>query len=80
MMSDIRIMKNDLLPPMTMMVSPDLYQQLTDTPEQALERREHSLTQLANLAVLMQRTGARAPKPCQQPQAHPARCGCEDQS
>ena len=79
MMSDIRIMKNDFLPPMTMMVSPDLYQQLTETPEEALKRREQILTQFASLAVLMKRAAHPVPKPCQQPQAHPARCGCEEQ-
>jgi len=78
-MSEIHIMKNNHLPPMTMMVSPDLYQLLTDTPEQALKRREQIYSQFANLAVLMKRAANRAPKPCQQPQAHPARCGCEDQ-
>lgn len=80
MMSDIRIMKNDFLPPMTMMVSPDLYQQLTETPEEAAQRREQILTQFASLAVLMKRAASSPPKPCQQPQAHPARCGCEEQS
>jgi hypothetical protein len=80
MMGDIRIMKNDLLPPMTMMVSPDLYQQLTETPEEALKRRKQIYAQFAGLAVLMKRAASRSPKPCQQPQAHPARCGCEDPS
>ncbi|MFL1527890.1 hypothetical protein [Pseudomonas sp. O230] len=73
-------MKSDFLPPMTMIVSPDLYQQLTETPEKALERREQVMAQFANMAVLMKRAASRAVKPCQQPQAHPARCGCEEQS
>lgn len=80
MMSDIRIMKNNFLPPRTMMVSPDLYQQLTETPEEAAQRREQILTQFASLAVLMKRAASRPSKPRQQPQAHPARCGCEEQS
>lgn len=75
-MNGIRIMKNDLLQPMTVMVSPDLYQQLTETPEQAEARREYTLTQLATLAAMVKTAASRKPSACQQPQAHPARCGC----
>lgn len=48
--SGIQILRNDALPPRTMVVSPDVFEQL----KQAVP-----------------------PQPCQQPQAHPARCGCE---
>lgn len=79
-MSEIRVMKNEYLPPMTMIVSPDLFQLLSDTPGQAASRREQIIAQFANVAAMMKRAVSGAPKTCQQPQAHPARCGCEDQS
>lgn len=76
-LNGIKIFKNDMLPPMTLMASPDLFEKLTDTPEQS-EAKHQAL--LANIAMLQQLVLRQTSKrQCQQPQAHPARCGCEVQ-
>lgn len=41
-LNGIKILENAMLPPMTMMVSPDLFAKLTDTPEQA-EAKHHAV-------------------------------------
>lgn len=77
-LSGIKILENSMLPPMTMMVSPDLFAKLTDTPEQAEAKHQAVLANFAMFDQLMARHASR--RPCQQPQAHPARCGCEVRS
>lgn len=77
-LSGIKIFKNDMLPPMTLMASPDLFEKLTDTPEQSEAKHQAILANIAMLQQLMVRHEAK--RTCQQPQAHPARCGCEVRS
>lgn len=77
-LNGIKIFQNDMLPPMTLMASPDLFAKLTDTPEQAEAKHQSILANIAMLQQLIVRHKANGP--CQQPQAHPARCGCEVRS
>lgn len=51
------IYKNDMLPPNTLMVSPDVYEKLTETPEQRQAREDAFAAQLKNLDRLMQERG-----------------------
>ena len=78
LLGGIQVLKNDMLPPMTMMVSPDLFAKLTDTPEQAEAKHQAILAQFALFDQVLARHVAK--RTCQQPQAHPARCGCESRS
>lgn len=41
------VYKNDMLPPNTLMVSPDVYEKLTETPEQR-QARAHRATEAFN--------------------------------
>ena len=51
------VYKNDMLPPNTLMVSPDVYEKLTETPEQR-QAREHRATEAFNhLAAEMKARG-----------------------
>lgn len=75
LLGGIQVFQNGMLPPMTMMVSPDLFAQLTDTPEQAEAKHQAIVANFALFDQLMARHMSK--RPCQQPQAHPARCGCE---
>lgn len=75
LLGGIKIFQNDMLPSMTMMVSPDLFAKLTDTPEQAEAKHQSLLATFTQFDQLMTRHLSK--RQCQQPQAHPARCGCE---
>lgn len=51
------VYKNDMLPPNTLMVSPDVYEKLTETPEQRQAREDAFAAQLKNLDDLMRARG-----------------------
>jgi hypothetical protein len=57
-MNEIRVLKNDMLPPRTMVVSPDLFQLLTDTPELATARRNDMLGELSHIVELIRKAKA----------------------
>jgi len=54
-MNGIKVIKVDTLPPMTMILSPDLYQMLTDTPEQAASTHQKMIDSAARLAELLRK-------------------------
>lgn len=53
----IQVMKNDWLPAGTMMVSPDVYELLTATPEQQAEKLAQFKAQVDNFQDLLKRRG-----------------------
>lgn len=53
----VQIVKNDWLPPNTMMVSPDVYEALTETPEQAAQKLVQFKTQVDKFQELLKARG-----------------------
>lgn len=51
------VYKNDMLPPNTMMVSPDVYEKLTETPEQRQVREDAFKAHLDRFTELMAARG-----------------------
>lgn len=51
------VYKNDMLPPNTLMVSPDVYEKLTETPEQRAEREHRASEAFKHLAEEMKARG-----------------------
>lgn len=47
------VFKNDMLPPNTLMVSPDVYEKLTETPEQRAAREAEVQAQFDKISSLM---------------------------
>lgn len=76
-MSEIRVLKSKFLPRGTAMVSPDLFQPLSDNPEQATNRQEQLLAKLVETSEIMRPAPHKLAQPSRQPKAHPPYCGCE---
>lgn len=59
-MDGIKAIKADMLPPMTMMVSPDLYRMLTDTPEQAASAHQKMIDSAVRFTELLRKANDEA--------------------